>query len=456
MSVVDRSTPPAPGPLRNFEFPPVTRHRLSSGLPVEVVRMPHLPVATALLLLPAGEDTLPESRAGIAVLAGDALEGGTRERSGVELAEALENLGADLDVGTGWNATTVSLSSLANRFGDALELLGEMVLEPAFPEAEVDRMRGQQLARIRQRAMEPGALAAELISREMYADDEPYGRPLLGSLESVEAVSPETLRGYADAYYRPAGAGLVVAGDVDATEVLAMAEGVFGDWAGAPPERAVPLGRMRSPHRRVVVLDRPGAVQSEIRIGHPGVPRTIGDYEALVVANAVLGGTFSSRLNLNLREEHGFTYGVRARFAFRRGPGPFSVGTAVDTDVTADAVRESLHEISRYVAEGPTEDEVASARDYLAGVFPLRLETTGQVASRVGELLLFGLPSDTWAGYRDRIRGVTRDSAWAAARAHLRPGELVIAVVGDADAVVPGLEALDLGPVEVRRPGPAE
>lgn len=451
MSAPDRSTPPSPGPLRSFEFPPVSRYRLSNGLPVEVVRIPHLPVATALLLLPAGEDTLPESRGGIAVLAGDALEGGTEARSGVELAEALENLGADLDVGTGWNATTVSLSCLADRFGDALRLLGEMVLAPAFPGAEVERMRGQQLARIQQRTMEPGALAADLVYREMYADGEPYGRPLLGSADSVGPVTPETLRGYADAYYRPAGAGLVVAGDVDADEVLEMAEHVFGDWKGAPPERAEPAGRARSPRRRVVVLDRPGSVQSELRLGHPGVPRNIPDYEALVVSNAVLGGTFSSRLNLNLREEHGFTYGVRARFAYRRGPGPFTVGTAVDTGVTADAVREAVHEMTRYVEDGPTGAEVDSARDYLAGVFPLRLETTGQVASRVGELLLFGLPSDTWAGYRERIRKVDRPAASAAARAHLRPDELVVAVVGDAEAVVPGLEALELGPVEVRR-----
>lgn len=187
-------------------------------------------------------------------------------------------------------------------------------------------------------------------------------------------------------------------------------------------------------------------------MGHPGAARTTADYESLVVATAILGGTFSSRLNLNLREKHGFTYGVRSRIAYRRGPGPFRVGTAVDTAVTADAVRESVAEMERFVDAGPTAEEVESARDYLAGIFPLRLETTGQVASRVAELRVYGLPGDTWAGYRDRIRAVTVDSTWAAARTHVRPDELAVTVVGDASAIVPGLEGLDLGPVEVHTP----
>lgn len=449
---LDRSTPPAPGPLRSFTFPPLTRHRLPNGLPVEVAAIPHLPVATAFLVLPAGEDVLPEQRAGIALLAGEALEGGTERRSGVELAEALEDVGADLDVTTGWNATTVSLSCLTDRLAEALALLGEMVLEPAFPEAEVIRIRDQQLARIRQRAMDPGALASESMARFIYADGEPYGRSLLGSTASVTAATPEILRGFAESYYRPSGGGLVVAGDVDEGEVLATAEGIFEGWTGAPPERTVPTGAPRETGRHIHVVDRPGAVQSELRLGHPGASRKIGEYPDLVVANAVLGGVFSSRLNLNLRERHGFTYGIRSRFAYRRGPGPFTVSTAVDTGVTGDAVREAVGEMERYVTDGPTREEVESARDYIAGVFPLQLESTGQVAARVAELLVHDLPHDTWATYRDRVRAVTRESAAEAARRFLHPDRLQITVVGDAEQVAPRLRELELGPVEVHSP----
>jgi len=449
---LDRSRAPAPGPLRAFDFPPVTRHALETGLPVEVVRVPHLPLVTAVLVLPAGEAQLAEDKAGQAVLAGDALEGGTEDRNGIELAEALENIGADVDVSTGWNATLVALSCLADRFQEGVSLLGEMVLRPAFPELEVIRVRGQQRARLRQRRMDPGALAADHSVRFIYADGEPYARNLLGTEGTVDATTPASLKGLAEALYRPGGSGLVIAGDVEPGEALEVARSVFGGWTGGAPERRDPEGAPRSLERRIQVVNRPGAVQSELRIGHPGVPRNIPDYAALVVANAVFGGVFSSRLNLNLREENGFTYGVRARFAYRRGPGPFSIGTAVDTGVTAAAIRESVAEADRYVAEGPSEEEVASARDYIAGIFPLQLESTSQVASRVAELLIYDLPRDTWATHRARIRGVDREAAWAAARAHIRPDEFRITVVGDAEVVVPDLEALELGPVEVVEP----
>jgi zinc protease len=208
-------------------------------------------------------------------------------------------------------------------------------------------------------------------------------------------------------------------------------------------------GAPRFRERTVHVVHRPGAVQSELRIGHPGVPRKTPDYAELVVANAVLGGTFTSRLNLNLRERRGFTYGVRSRFAFRRGPGPFTVGTAVDTEVTAEAVREAVGEIARYVDEGPTEEELASARDYIAGVFPLRLETTGQVAGRVAELLVYDLPEDAWTRYREEIRAVEVETAHRAIARAVRPDQLTVVVVGDADRVAEPLEESGLGPVTI-------
>ena len=197
-------------------------------------------------------------------------------------------------------------------------------------------------------------------------------------------------------------------------------------------------------------MHRPGAVQSEIRIGHPAVSRDTPDYFQLVVLNTILGGAFTSRLNLNLREKHGFTYGVRSRFAFRRAAGPFTISTAVGTDVTAAAVREAFAETEALVAKGPTESEVEAARDYMAGVFPLRLETTGQIASRIAELLVYRLPDDYHARYRDEIRAVTIDGVAAAARRRLHPGAMTVVVVGDADKVGSELEGLGLGPVDVR------
>ena len=445
----DRSTPPEPGPIRPFDFPAVDADRIAGGLALRTARRPQVPVVAFSLVLPAGESVAPPERAGVAVLAGDALEGGTGRRSGTELAEALEGIGADLSVGTGWDATTVSLSCMADRKEEALAILAEVVLDPAFPDDEVERSRDQRLARIRQRAMTPSALASDRASALFYADGVPYGRPLAGVEETVAPLDADALRAFVDARYRPEDAGLVVVGDVDVGEIAGLVEEHFAGWSGAaasaPPVDALPRTRRRLVH----VIDRPGSVQSEIRVGHPGAPKTTDDYHALVVANVVLGGAFTSRLNMNLRERHGFTYGVRSRFAFRRSAGPFRVSTAVASDVTAPAVREIVSELDALVTGGLTDDEVSAARDYVAGVFPLRLETSGQLADRIAELLVYGLPDDWHARYRESIRGVEREGAEEAARRWIRPDEAQVVVVGDADEIVGPLEGLGLGPVTV-------
>ena len=244
-------------------------------------------------------------------------------------------------------------------------------------------------------------------------------------------------------------AALVMVGDLEEDEALAVAGAGFGDWRRAVVAAPEPVASPRQRTRAVHVVHRAESVQSRIRVGHLGVPRSVEDYFALVVLNLVLGGSFSSRLNLSLRERHGFTYGVRSSFAPRRGPGPFVVSTAVENAVTGAAVGEIFREVEGLVEEGPTRDEVAAATSYLAGVFPLRLETTGQIASRIAEMTVYDLPGDYYRSYRDRVREVTVGHAARAARRHVRPAELCTVVVGNADDVVPQLEGLGIGPVTV-------
>jgi zinc protease len=435
--------------VRPFDFPAVRSDALSSGLALRVARLPRLPVVATALVIPAAESALDGERAGHAVLTGDALEGGTLERSGSELAEALEGIGAALHVAVGWDSTAVSLTCLADRWEDAVALLAEVVLQPAFPEEEVARVREQQLARLRQRAMDPGSMANDRAAELIHAPGIPYGRPAVGDLASVARFDAAAATALTAAHYRPRGGGLVVAGDVDPSRVADVVGRAFAGWEGTPPGGRDFDVRARFPGATVHVIDRPEAVQSEIRVGHPGVAMGHPDFHALVVVNSILGGTFTSRLNLNLRERHGYTYGVRTSFAFRRSPGPFSASTAVATDVTAPAVREIMAEVSRMAEEGPTEAEVEASRDYLAGIFPLRLETTGQVASRIAELLVYDLPDDHHARYRERIRSVTRADAAEAARRHIRPSEATVVVVGAASEVVDPLEALGIGPLTV-------
>ena len=449
MSPAKRFDAPAPGAMRHFDFPPVQSDRLDNGLRMRSVQANRLPIVTATLVLDAGESSLDADRAGLAVLTGDSLEGGTESRSGAELAEALESIGAGLSVGTGWDATTISLSCLPDRLDDALGILAEVVLRPSFPADEVDRVRGQRLAAIEQRKMDPPSIATDAARRLTYADGVPYGRPLGGDIESVTAFGPEAAAGYVEARYRPGGAGLVLVGDLDEGEAKALVQRCFGDWNGAAPERKSHQAEPRARERNIVIVHRPDAVQSEIRIGHIGQPRSTPDYFPLLVFNTILGGAFTSRLNLNLRERHGFTYGVRSGFAFRRDAGPWTISTAVGTEVTADAVREAVNEVEGVLSDGPTQEEVEASRDYMAGVFPLRLETMGQIASRIAELIIYDLPEDYHATYRDRIREVTRDQALDAARRCIRPDEITVVVGGDAEAVRGPLEELGLGPVEV-------
>jgi zinc protease len=451
MSPFDRASPPQRGAIRDFDFPAVERRALASGLDLRVVRLPRLPVVSVRLFMRSGEDALPVARAGLAVLTADALEGGTKKRSGSELAEALEGIGARFGSSGGWEGTSVDVYCMADRLPRALALLAEAVREPSFPDAEVERAREQQLAELRQRLMDPGALADDVALARYFAQGVPYARPVEGTVASLAPVTRADLASFAEAGYRPAGGGLVVAGDVDAAEVASMAEEHLADWRGSPATTASFTVSPAAGERRTLVVHRPGSVQSEIRVGHVGVERTTPDYFPLSIANMVLGGTFSSRLNLNLRERHGFTYGVRSRFSFRSRPGPFEISTAVGNDVTALAVREIFTELEAFAERGPTPDEVAAARDFAAGVFGLQLETAGQIASRVTQLVIYGLPDSYFDDYRGRLRAVTAGDAAEAAKRHMRPADAQVVVVGDADVVTAPLEALDVGSVEVRR-----
>lgn len=446
----DRTTPPAPGRLRPFHPPEVEREPLGNGMDLVLVPRRGVPLVTAMLLIDSGEAPVVEAEAGLALLTGSALDGGTLQRSGADLAEALEGIGTSLSVSPGWDATGAALTCPADRLPEALALLAEVIRRPAFPADEVERVREGRLASIAQRKADPRSLADDEAARLIHAEGFVYGRPLGGTRESVAALTRDRLAEFAGMAYAPRGAALIVVGDMEPSEVRALAARHFGDWTGDGLAAAeLQVAPPRFTERRILVVDRPGAVQSELRIGHTGVPRSVPGYEALVILNAVLGGSFVSRLNMNLRERNGFTYGVRSGFAFRRGAGPFTIGTAVGTEQTASAVRETMAEVEGLLGEGPTEDEVAMARDYLAGVYPLRFESTAQVASRVAELVTYHLPDDHMATYRDRIRAVTRQEAWDAGRRHIRPGDFTLVVVGDAATVREPLEELALGPVEV-------
>ena len=281
----------------------------------------------------------------------------------------------------------------------------------------------------------------------LYAPESRYARPEDGGEESVSALGRAEVEAFYRERYRPGGMTLIVAGDVGVAEAVALAERTFGDWRGGSPERAAVLDRPARTTRAVHVVEKADAPQSELRIGHVGVPRLHPDYFPLVLMNAVLGGLFSSRINLNLREVHAYTYGAFSSFDWRRGAGPFVVSTAVKSDITDAAVREVLLEIDRIRSDTISSDELSLATSYLDGVFPIRYETTSAIAQALAAMAVYGLPADYFDSYRANVRAVTIIDVLQAAERYLHPDTLQLLVVGDPTVVREPLERLELGPV---------
>ena len=440
---------PQPGPPRDYHFPRFERRTLPNGMQLVVAPARKLPLATALLIFDAGASADPGGKEGLAVLTARALMEGTATMDGAELTERAERLGASLDASAGWDSAIVRLTAMSSRLPTALGLVGEILRAPAFPEREVERLKSERLAEILQVRAEPRGLADEMFDHFAYDKRSRYALPSGGTARSVGSLGRTAIAEFFAARYRPAGATLVIAGDLTADEGERLATEAFGAWTGSAPAPAMIVDAARQKNRAVHIVAKSDAPQSELRIGHRGLPRTHPDYYDVVVMNALLGGLFSSRINLNLREAHAYTYGAFSDYDWRRQAGPFAVSTAVKTDVTDAAVREVLHEIDRMRAAAVSADELSLATSYLDGVFPIRFETTSAIASALATLVVYHLPDDYYDTYRARIRGVTSERVLAAAQQHVDPAALQIVVVGDPAAIRDPLAALGTGDVLV-------
>lgn len=448
MNPLDRSAPPAPADIRPFALPAVHRGALENGLAVLAARHGDMPLVTAQLVLEAGAARERASRSGLAYLTANTLDAGASGRSGAELAWEFEKLGVELEADALWDATLVRATTPARLLEPTLDLLADVVMRPTFPDTEVRRLRDEQASEILQRRKEPRALASDMAARLFYGEASPYGHPIIGIDTEVAALTRSDVEIFHRATYTPRGAALMLVGDVDVDGAPALARRCFGDWSGADASPVTLPGLRPAGGTKIFVVDRPDAVQSEIRVVQHGIARTHPDYFALQVMNTLLGGAFTSRLNLSLREKHGFTYGVRSGFAFRRVPGPFSISTAVGTEVTAPAVREILREVDLLRDSGAQEDEVERARDFLSGILPLEWQTTDQLAERLADVAIFDLPDDYFQTYRARIAGVAKADVDRVAREYLDTAHQAIVVIGSAEAIAGPLAELDRGPVE--------
>jgi zinc protease len=447
---------PAPTAPRSYHFPAFERHTLPNGLRIIVAPVSKLPLVSITAVVDAGASVEREGQDGVAALTAQLLLEGAAGLDGAALTDRFERIGTSVDAHADWDAATVSLTVLVERLADALALVRDLLRSPEFPEREVARLKDERLTELLQLRAEPGSLADEQFARAAYAPTARYAAPAGGSAPSVRALTRDVVRGFYADRYRPATTTLVFAGDVSVDHAAALARELFGDWQGdgAPTSaRAVDA----SPQSGIVrVVAKADAPQSEVRVGHPGIPRRHPDYFETTVMNAVLGGLFSSRINLNLREVHGYTYGAFSAFEWRRGAGPFVIQTAVKSDVTGAAVREILHEVERMRSEEISTAELTLATSYLDGVFPIRYETTSAIATALSNLVIHDLPELFYDEYRMRVRSVTTEGVLRAAQRHLHPDQLRIVVVGDPAVIATPLAEIHGAPVEVVTPDGAE
>lgn len=446
---------PTHGEPRPYQFPRFERQELSNGLGLIVVDLPGRALVTASLVLPSGAVDEPAELAGVTSLMARALTEGTKQHDAIALTEASERLGASLHAEAGWDGLSISVDVPAERLSAALALAAEVATEPTFPAEDVERMRDERLNDLLQAKADPRRRADDGFVQTIYAPGSPYGRPSGGTEETVPRLDADAVRELHRRRLDPSAMTLIIGGDLGSVgeDVRSIAESRFGAWAPNPDaERAgTPKVAPARNERIVRVIHRPGSVQTEIRVGHVGIPRLVPDFHAVSVMSAILGGLFNSRLNRKLREEKGYTYGAGAGFDLRRGAGPFAVRAAVNTEVTVPALQDILVELEAMRAAPPSRDELHAARDYLVGVFPLRFETPPAVVGAIAGMIIHGLPMDELDRYRPAIEAVTDADVQRAATTHVRPEEAAVVLVGDADAILPALEGAAIGPITVER-----
>ena len=443
-------TRPTAGEAREYHFPKFERIRLDNGLTVLSSHMPGRALLAANLVMTGGGAAEPEELSGVTAMTGRALTEGTTKRDAMAFIEASERLGAELHADASWEALTATLEVPRSRFADALSLLAEMILEPAFPDSEIERLRDERLNDLLQAKANPRRRAERVFPETIFDDQSPYRRPLGGSEESVKRLDRDAVVARHAQASDPAKATLMVAGDLSGLDLPAIVEERLAGWrgqGGSANDRVMTHSGANSAGSRLVLVDRPGSAQSEIRVGHVGLPRKTPDFYTVSVMNAILGGIFDSRLNRVIREEKGYAYSIWSSFEMRRSAGPFVVRTAVETDVTGPALND-IWSIVNGMREAEVEPrELESARDYLVGVFPLRFEVPAQVAAALAGLVIHELPDDELDHYRPAVAAVTAADMLDAARRHIRPADMSVVVVGDASKVEGALRDLNLAPM---------
>lgn len=443
----DRSRPPALGPAPAVNLPPIQKRALSNGLPVWIVEAHKVPLVQINLVVMAGSGSDPAGKFGVANLTAAMLDEGAGSRSALEIADAVDFLGADLATTSSSDSSAVRLNVPVSRLREALPIMADVALRPTFPAQDLERLRQERLTALLQARDNPATLAPLAFARVIYGNTHRYGTGQQGTEATLKAFTPADLKTFHQTMYQPSNATLIVAGDVTADAVMPLLDQQFGAWKAAAAARPAPLHRASQvAQTEVTIVDVPMAEQSQVRIGLIGVPRATPDYFPLEVLNTILGGAFTSRLNQNLREQHGYSYGANSRFDMRLSPGPFFAAAGVQTDKTAESLTEFFKELNGILTPIGA-DELAKAKNYIALAFPGGFETIDSLAGRLEELAVYQLPDDYFRRYVANIQAVTAADVQKAAATYILPKRMAVVVVGDRKVIEPKIRALNLGPI---------
>jgi zinc protease len=436
-----RKTPPAPGPALSFHLPVPKTFTLKNGLKVYYVEDKNLPILSAHLTVRAGGENTPSAKAGLASLAATTLAEASTSRDLTRLAEDQERIGTRINVGATMESVNASLTVTTNNAEAGLDLLSDVIEHPAFSPEDLDRLRRQRLVAIAQEADFPVAIALRVGPLLLYGD-QPYGASPSGTVDSVKALTREDVTSFYASHYGPADSALNLVGDVSEPEARRLATKYFGAWISSAGSAVRTPPPPPAPPRHIVVIDKPGAPQTALYAFGFGLPITTPDLEALQVMNYTLGGSFASRINMNLREEHGYTYGANSQYIFYPQGGNF----------TGPAAKELLYEISRFPSTPPTEAELKMAKDARIQSIPALFETTSATAAAISSLFLYDRPLDYYSTLPDKYRAVTAADVTRVGKEDVHPDNLIILAVGDRSKIESSLKETNLGPLEIRSP----
>ena len=448
-----RNTIPKAGHARVLALPAPQSFALANGLKVLYLQRPNLPIVSAQLVVDAGRAAGDPSLPGVSDFTAAMLEEGTASRTSQQLSDEMEHLGAAYESQTLRDVTSLEIDALARNFPDALALLADMAQRPAFPAAEIERQRDSRLSTIAEMREDGGTLADIALARALYGPAHPYGNSIIGTEAAVRRIGETDLRSLWERHYRPDNAALIVVGAIDVASLKALVERLWGDWRPATAE-ITPVTNTLFPSpvssaARVIIVDKADSPQTALRIGRIGTVRTTPDFAAMQVLNEAFGGAYTSRLNLDLREDKGYTYGIASRFTYGRAPAPFVIRTAVRSDVSGPAVREVFAQLKRVTMSPLAADELKRARGSLTQSLPGLFETNEATAGSFADLFAYGLPIDYYRGLPLQFGAVTAPALEAIARRYLDPAGMVLIAVGDRKNLERALQPLGLGPIEV-------